>query len=172
VTAIVSIGSLICDRDCEPRLPRLETARLYLRMCEAPCTIRVANTPNLTSLRLAVELVATHIFSPRPRAVVVERAVGYTRGLGVHACTAELLLRDFFIGHGLGNVQTGHEHVRRIESRDMKIKSAITSEYMAPPAHGPMAMVSCGTTPEASTLSWSIELEDVSVAKRAMPHPS
>jgi hypothetical protein len=36
----------------------------------------------------------------------------------------------------------------------MKMKSVIAGEYTAPPAHGPMIMLICGTTPEAITLRW------------------
>ena len=36
----------------------------------------------------------------------------------------------------------------------MKMKSVIAGEYTAPPAQGPMTTLSCGTTPEASTLRW------------------
>ena len=36
----------------------------------------------------------------------------------------------------------------------MKMKSVIAGEYTAPPAHGPMTIEICGTTPEASTLRW------------------
>jgi len=39
-------------------------------------------------------------------------------------------------------------------SRTMKMKSVIAGEYTAPPAHGPMIRLICGTTPEASTLRW------------------
>jgi hypothetical protein len=34
----------------------------------------------------------------------------------------------------------------------MRMKSVIAGEYTAPPAHGPRIALSCGTTPEASTL--------------------
>ena len=37
----------------------------------------------------------------------------------------------------------------------MKMKSVIAGEYTAPPAHGPMIRLICGTTPEASTLRWN-----------------
>ena len=37
-------------------------------------------------------------------------------------------------------------------SSTMKMKSVIAGEYTAPPAHGPMIALICGTTPEASTL--------------------
>ena len=37
-------------------------------------------------------------------------------------------------------------------SRVMKIKSVIAGEYTAPPAHGPMIALICGTTPLASVL--------------------
>ena len=33
----------------------------------------------------------------------------------------------------------------------MKMKSVIAGEYTAPPAHGPMIAVICGTTPDAIT---------------------
>ena len=36
----------------------------------------------------------------------------------------------------------------------MKMKSVIAGEYTAPPAHGPMMTLICGTTPEAMTLRW------------------
>ena len=32
------------------------------------------------------------------------------------------------------------------------VKSVIAGEYTAPPAHGPMTRLICGTTPEAMTL--------------------
>src|SRR5215813_8669808 len=34
----------------------------------------------------------------------------------------------------------------------IKVKSVIAGEYTAPPAHGPMIRLICGTTPDASTL--------------------
>jgi hypothetical protein len=37
----------------------------------------------------------------------------------------------------------------------MKMKSVMAGEYTAPPAHGPMIMLICGTTPEAITLRWN-----------------
>jgi hypothetical protein len=43
-----------------------------------------------------------------------------------------------------------------VESRTIMVKSVIAGEYTAPPAHGPITIVSCGTTPEASTLSWKM----------------
>ena len=40
-------------------------------------------------------------------------------------------------------------------SLTMKMKSVIAGEYTAPPAHGPMIMLICGTTPEARTFRWN-----------------
>ena len=40
-------------------------------------------------------------------------------------------------------------------SLTMKMKSVIAGEYTAPPAHGPMIMLICGTTPEAMTFLWN-----------------
>ena len=42
------------------------------------------------------------------------------------------------------------------EPSTMKTKSVIAGEYTAPPAHGPMTRLICGTTPEAWTLRQKI----------------
>ena len=83
--------------------------------------------------------------------VVVERQIGDARAPGRRA--AQLLMGHRLLRHGLDHVGTGDEQVRAVPDHEDEVGHR--REYTAPPAHGPMITLICGTTPDASTLRWN-----------------
>ncbi len=68
----------------------------------------------------------------------------------VRGGAAELFLRHLLVGHRLDDLGAGDEHLRVPST--IRMKSVIAGEYTAPPAHGPMIKLICGTTPLACML--------------------